>query len=175
MQQIMRLVDFVCSFTTLILMIFLHLLFDIQGVAERTPTFLKVNDNGMVGVGWHRRWQQFGLIIQLSVDTMSWSGEHHGFVIEAFFKNNDSVTATQRAFRMRFGLYATNAVPDRKTILRWVSNVRASGSALPRNQAVVLGTLEHLKMCNESEHRQSNLRGVLLENTLLPWGFLIEL
>jgi len=63
MQQIMRLVDFVCSFTTLILMIFLHLLFDIQGVAERTPTFLKVNDNGMVGVGWHRRWQQFGLII----------------------------------------------------------------------------------------------------------------
>jgi hypothetical protein len=43
------------------------------------------------------------------------------------------------------------------------------------NQVVVLGTLEHLKMCNESEHQYSNLRGVLLENTLLPWGFLIEL
>jgi len=26
---------------------------------------------------------------------MSWSSEHRGFVIEAFFKNNDSVTATQ--------------------------------------------------------------------------------
>ena len=63
---------------------------------------------------------------------MSWSGEHRGFVIEAFFKNNDSVTATQRAFRMRFGLYATDAVPERKTILQWVSNMRASGSALPR-------------------------------------------
>jgi hypothetical protein len=34
---------------------------------------------------------------------MSWSGEHRGFVIEAFFKNNDSVTATQRAFQTRFG------------------------------------------------------------------------
>ena len=43
------------------------------------------------------------------------------------------------------------------------------------NQVVVLGTLEHLEMCKESEHRQSNLRGVPLENTLLPWGFLIEL
>ena len=62
---------------------------------------------------------------------MSWSGEHGGFIIEALFKN-DSVTATQRAFRTRFGLYATDAVPDGKTILRWVSSVRASGSALPR-------------------------------------------
>jgi len=68
----------------------------------------------------------------LPEDTMSWSGEHRGSVIEAFFKNKDSVTATQRAFRTRFGLYATDAVPDEKTILRWVSNVRASGSTLPR-------------------------------------------
>ena len=29
---------------------------------------------------------------------MSRSGEHRGFVIEAFFKINDSVTATQRGF-----------------------------------------------------------------------------
>jgi len=51
---------------------------------------------------------------------MCWSEEHRSFVIEAFFKNNNSVTATQRAFRTRFGLCVTNAVPDRKTILRWV-------------------------------------------------------
>ena len=62
---------------------------------------------------------------------MCWSGEQGGFVIAAFFIN-DSVTATQRAFRTRFGLNATDAVPDRKTILRWVWNVNASGSALPR-------------------------------------------
>ena len=66
------------------------------------------------------------------VDTTSWSGEHRGFVIEVFFKNKDSVTATQRAYRTCCGLHATDAVPDRKTILRWVSNVTASGSALPR-------------------------------------------
>ena len=83
-----------------------------------------------MGAGRRERWQRFGRIVS-SVDTMIWSGEHRGFVIEAFFKNN-SVTATQRAFRTRFGLYATDAVPDRKTILRWVSNVRASGSALRR-------------------------------------------
>ena len=34
---------------------------------------------------------------------MSWSGEHRGFVIEAFFKNNDSVTVTQRAFWRALG------------------------------------------------------------------------
>ena len=104
---------------------------EVQGAAEWTPTFLKVTGKGMLGVGRRGRWQQFERVVSLSVDTMSWSGEHRGFVIEAFFKN-DSVTATQRAFRTRFGLYATDAVPDRKTIMRWVSNVRASGSALPR-------------------------------------------
>jgi len=67
-----------------------------------------------------------------SVDTMNWSGEHRGSVIEACSKKNDSVTATQRAFRTRFGLCATDAAPDQKTILRRVSNVRARGSALPR-------------------------------------------
>ena len=52
------------------------------------------------------------------------------FRYRGVFKNIDSVTATQREFRTRFGLYATDAVPDRKTILRWVSNMTASGSAL---------------------------------------------
>jgi hypothetical protein len=49
------------------------------------------------------------------------------------------------------------------------------GQHYEENQVVVLGTLEQLKMCNKSEHRQSHLQGVLLENTLLPWEFLIEL
>jgi hypothetical protein len=62
---------------------------------------------------------------------MSWFGEHRGFVIEAFFKNNDSLTPTQREFRTPFGLYAADVFPDWKKIMRWVSNVRVSGSALP--------------------------------------------
>ena len=42
---------------------------------------------GVVGVGRRGRWQQFGRIVQLSVDAISLSGEHRGFVIEAFFLN----------------------------------------------------------------------------------------
>jgi len=34
----------------------------LQGAAVWTPTFLKVNDKGVVGVGRHGRWQQFGRI-----------------------------------------------------------------------------------------------------------------
>ncbi|CAK9810866.1 Mariner Mos1 transposase [Anthophora plagiata] len=63
---------------------------------------------------------------------MPWSGEHRGFVVEAFFKNGESVIATQREFRTRFVLRANKSVPDRKTILLWVRRVRATGSALKR-------------------------------------------
>lgn len=63
---------------------------------------------------------------------MPWSGEQRGFVIEAFFKNAESVIATQRAFRTRFSLNPNESVPDRKTILNWVKNLRATGSAMPK-------------------------------------------
>lgn len=66
---------------------------------------------------------------------MPWSGEHRGFVIETFFKNKDSVVATQRAFRRRFGLTRHDSVPDAKTITKWITSVRATGSALPRKPA----------------------------------------
>jgi hypothetical protein len=65
---------------------------------------------------------------------MSWSGEHSSFIIKMFLKN-DSVTMTQRVFRTCFRLHATDAIPDRKTILQWVSNERTSGSALPRKES----------------------------------------
>jgi len=103
----------------------------VQGKAEWTPTFLKVTGKGVVG-DWAAREVATVRADRLSTDTTSRSGEHRGFVIEAFFKNDGSVTATQRAFRGRFGLYATGGVPERKTIPRWVSDVTASGSALPR-------------------------------------------
>jgi len=37
------------------------------GVAEWTPTFLKVTGKGVVGVGRRRRWQQFGWISPVKV------------------------------------------------------------------------------------------------------------
>jgi hypothetical protein len=59
---------------------------------------------------------------------MGWSGEHRGFVVETFFKNNESVIATQRAFRRHFRLGRRAPVPDRKMILLWVLNLRAVGT-----------------------------------------------
>ena len=45
-------------------------------------------------------------------------------------KSNESVITTQRTFRTHFAL--GRHAPDRKTILLWVSNFRATGSALKR-------------------------------------------
>jgi len=61
---------------------------------------------------------------------MGWTGEHRGFVVEAYYENSRSVIATQTAFRTRLVLGRNASVPDRKTILLWISNLQATGSAL---------------------------------------------
>jgi len=61
---------------------------------------------------------------------MALLGEHRAFIVEEFIKNGGSLVATQRPFRIRFGLGRREAVPDKKTIYRWVSNFRQTGSAL---------------------------------------------
>ena len=63
---------------------------------------------------------------------MPWSGERQGFVVETFFKNGESIVATQRSFRIRVELKRNDSVPDPKTIRKWISNVRATGSAVPK-------------------------------------------
>jgi hypothetical protein len=35
---------------------------------------------------------------------MDWTGEHRGFVVEAYYENNRFVVATPRAFCTRFAL-----------------------------------------------------------------------
>ena len=69
-------------------------------------------------------------VLPFSDDAMGWSGEHRGFIVEMFFKNNESVIATKRAFRRHFRLGRRAPVPDRIMILLWVSNMRATGSTL---------------------------------------------
>jgi len=54
------------------------------------------------------------------------------FVVEAYYENNRSVIATQRAFCTRFALGRNASVPDRKTILLWISTLWATGSTLER-------------------------------------------
>jgi len=61
---------------------------------------------------------------------MAWLGEHRAFIVEEFIKNGGSPVTAQRAFRIRFALGRQEAVPDKKTIYRWVSNFRQSGPNL---------------------------------------------
>ncbi|PNF42023.1 hypothetical protein B7P43_G12304 [Cryptotermes secundus] len=63
---------------------------------------------------------------------MAWHSEHRAFVVEEYIRNGESVITTQRAFRIRFELGRHDPVPDRKTIHVWVSNFRATGSALKK-------------------------------------------
>jgi len=57
---------------------------------------------------------------------------NQGFVVEAYYENNRSVIAKQRAFCTRFALGRNASVADRKMILLWISNLRATGSTLKR-------------------------------------------
>jgi len=61
---------------------------------------------------------------------MAWLGEHRTFIVEEFIKNGRSPVATQRAFRICFALGRWVAVPDKKTIYRWVSNFRQTVQTL---------------------------------------------
>jgi hypothetical protein len=63
---------------------------------------------------------------------MAWSGEHRAYVVETYFKNAESLIATQRLVRTPFKLGRNATVPDRKTILLLVANFRATGSALKK-------------------------------------------
>ncbi|CAI6359906.1 unnamed protein product [Macrosiphum euphorbiae] len=66
---------------------------------------------------------------------MAWHGEHRAFVVEEYIRNGGSAITTQRAFRIRFQLGRHDPVPDRKTIQVWLSNFRATGSALKRKSS----------------------------------------
>ena len=96
---------------------------------------------------------------------------HRGFVVEAYYENSRSVIATQRAFRTRFALGRNASVPDRKTILLWISNLRASGSTLKKNHLSDLGQLERQKMWTQQEHPFSNRQSVPLVNMPWQWGY----
>ncbi|XP_036366071.1 uncharacterized protein LOC118766599 [Octopus sinensis] len=93
-----------------------------------SPSIIKVTNGFM----WQRLLQLVKTTTWKSVAAMNWTGEHRAFIVETFIKTNDSVTATQGAFRLHFNLGRHDPVPARNTILLWVTNFRATGSALKR-------------------------------------------
>ena len=67
---------------------------------------------------------------------MRWNSEERAFAVEAYFSSGCSVITTQRAFRNRFNLAPLAPVPDRKSIVTWVTTFRQTGSVTKRRTGV---------------------------------------
>ncbi|XP_039295229.1 uncharacterized protein LOC120353885 [Nilaparvata lugens] len=73
------------------------------------------------------------LVNPISVANMIWTGAHRGFAVRAYYENNKSVIATQRAFRRQFNIPRNNAVPNANTIRSWIRQMEETGSTLKTN------------------------------------------
>ena len=63
-----------------------------------------------------------------------WGPQHRAFIVATFFKNGESVTVTQRKFRLHFNVARHGRIPSRNTILLWVHNFRTTASATKKKQ-----------------------------------------
>ena len=106
---------------------------------------------------------------------MAWLGEHRAFIVEEFIKNGGSPVTTQRAFRIRFALGRREAVSDKKTIYRWVSNFRQKGQTLEalkeaiRQEVAAITPEMILKVMDnyrERLHQCINIQGRYLSDVL---------
>jgi transposase len=88
--------------------------------------------SGASGAGWAGLVSVSSTCLTILVVVMAWSGEHRAYVVETYLKNAESVIAAQWLVRKHFRLGRNATVPDRKTILVWVANFRATGSALKK-------------------------------------------
>lgn len=68
--------------------------------------------------------------IPILVVNMVWTGVHRGFAVRVFYENNQSVIATQRAFRRHFNIPRNDSVPQANTIRSWVRQLEETGSTL---------------------------------------------
>lgn len=68
----------------------------------------------------------------ISVETMTWSGEHRAFVVQEFFRDGDSPIISQLTFRDCFTLGRHDSIPKKKTIHNWVSIFRETSSAIEK-------------------------------------------
>jgi len=102
----------------------------LHDAAERTPQFGRVIASGRERVQWWGARRRTAVKLPFSMYTVAWLEEHQAFIVEEFIKNGGSSVATQRAFRIRFALGRREAVPDKKTIYRCVSNFRQTGQTL---------------------------------------------
>jgi len=107
--------------------------------------------------------------------TMVWLGEYRAFIVEEFIKNGGSPVTTQRAFLIRLALGRREAVPDKKTIYRWVLNFRQTGQTLEALKETILQEvaaitpemiLKVMDNYRERLHQLINIQGRLLSDVL---------
>ncbi|GFY02907.1 hypothetical protein TNCV_3507871 [Trichonephila clavipes] len=65
---------------------------------------------------------------------MLWSRQQWAFTVEAYFSNDRSVVAVQRAFRRHFDIPPRGHVPDRKCDLMEDDAFRAMGMSLKQGK-----------------------------------------
>ena len=68
----------------------------------------------------------------ISAAMVQWTAQHRAFVVEAYFKNDDSAVTAQRLFRRHFNIPRNGHVPCRNTTKECVKNFRENASALKR-------------------------------------------
>ena len=83
----------------------------------------------------YKRWDYKVSYQHSSVAIMRWNSEERA-AIEAYFFSRCSVIATQRAFRNRLNFAPLAPVPDRKSIVTWVTTFRQTASATRRRTGV---------------------------------------
>ena len=105
-------------------------IYNVQNAAERTPRFERVITSGGESVQWWGARHRTAVYMPFSMSAMTSLEKHRPFIVEEFIKNGGSPVAIQRAFRIRFALGRREAIPDKKTIYRWVSNFRQTGQTL---------------------------------------------
>lgn len=82
-----------------------------------------------------------------SVAIMEWTREERSFCVEAYFSNNHSIIAMQRAFRLRFAVPPRGRVPGRQSVVNWVNSFRTAGnvSSVRRGPAISVTSPQNIE------------------------------
>ena len=97
----------------------------------------------------------------ISVAMEQWTAQHRAFVVEAYFKNDDSTVTSQRLFRTHFNVPRHGCVPCCYTIKEWVQGFRENASVLKRRlpgripTARTPGNVDKLRMAIVKSPRRS--------------------
>ena len=86
---------------------------------------------------------------------MEWSKEHRVFIVESYFSNGKSVIVALRKFRQHFKMKTFDTVPNRKTVIRWVTKFRTEGT-LTKSKRVSprkVRTPENIEVVKQSVQR----------------------